>query len=118
MPEATRPAFITCARCGTEKKVGRGGPIPTYCSAACRNALSNERARNDGRYEQRLARERQQAAAQREAAARPCPYCGNPMANPRRVQCGARECKRLYRNERQREFQNQHKAKHGMYYSR
>ena len=90
MPEATRPAFITCARCGTEKKVGRGGPIPTYCSAACRNALSNERARNDGRYEQRLARERQQAAAQREAAARPCPYCGNPLANPRRVQCGAR----------------------------
>lgn len=118
MTNATRPAFITCARCGTEKKVGRGGPIPTYCSAACRNALSNERARDDGRYEQRLARAREQAVAEREAAARPCPYCDRPMVNPRRVQCGDAECKRRYNNDRQVEFQSKYKAEHGEYYSR
>lgn len=118
MTQAIRPASINCARCGTEKKVGRGGPIPTYCSAQCRNALSNERARHDGRYEQRRARARKQAAAQREAIARPCPYCGSLMANSRRVQCGAPECKRLYRNEWQREFQRQYKAEHSVYYSR
>lgn len=118
MTQAIRPASITCARCGTEKAVGRGGPLPTYCSAACRNALSNERAREDGRYEQRLARGRKEAAAQREAAARPCRYCGSPMMNPRRVQCGAPECKRRYNSDWQRGFQHQHKAEHGVYYSR
>ncbi|WP_372515137.1 HNH endonuclease [Streptomyces ortus] len=118
MTQAIRPTFINCARCGTEKKVGRGGPIPAYCSAACRNALSNERARKDGRYEQRLVKMRARAAAQREAEARPCPYCGSPMTNPRRVQCGAPECKRQFRNARQAEFQRKHKAEHGVYYSR
>ncbi|MFF9118263.1 HNH endonuclease [Streptomyces massasporeus] len=118
MPEATRPASITCARCGTEKKVGRSGPIPTYCSAVCRNALSNERARTDGRYEKRLARERQQAAAQRENNSRPCPYCGSLMTNPRRVQCGAPECKRQFTNDRMREYQRQYREKHGYFQSR
>ena len=47
-----------------------------------------------------------------------CPYCGTPMANPRRVQCGAPECKRQYRNERQREFQRKYKEKHGYYQTR
>lgn len=51
-------------------------------------------------------------------AIRACPYCNVPLVNPRRVQCGAPECKRQYRNERQREFQRQHKAEHGTFYSR
>ncbi len=40
------------------------------------------------------------------------------MTNPRRVQCGAPDCKRQYRNERQREFQRRYKAEHGNYHSR
>jgi len=47
-----------------------------------------------------------------------CRYCSTPLPNPRRVQCGAPECKRQYRNERQREFQRKYKAQHGNYYSR
>ncbi|MEU1497264.1 HNH endonuclease signature motif containing protein [Streptomyces sp. NPDC005732] len=51
-------------------------------------------------------------------ATRACPYCSTPLINPRRVQCGAPECARQYRNERQREFQQKHKAEHGAHYSR
>lgn len=51
-------------------------------------------------------------------ATRACPYCDAPMPNPRRVQCGAAECKRQYRNERQRAFQDKHRAEHGRSYSR
>lgn len=40
------------------------------------------------------------------------------MTNPRRVQCGAPECKRQYTNERQREFQSKHRAATGRSYSR
>lgn len=47
-----------------------------------------------------------------------CPYCSTPLNNPRRVQCGAPECKRRYRNERQRDFQSKHRAEHGRSYSR
>lgn len=36
MPQATRPSFITCAQCGAEKNVGQRGPVPVYCSDACR----------------------------------------------------------------------------------
>lgn len=51
-------------------------------------------------------------------AIRACPYCNAPMTNPRRVQCGAPECKRRYTNERQREFQSKHRAATGRSYSR
>lgn len=51
-------------------------------------------------------------------AIRACPYCNAPLTNARRVQCGAAECKRQYRNERQREFQDKHRAEHGKSYSR
>jgi hypothetical protein len=51
-------------------------------------------------------------------ATRPCPYCSASMTNPRRVQCGAPECKRRYTNERQREFQAKHRAATGRSYSR
>lgn len=36
MTQAIRPSSITCARCGAEKKVGQRGPVPIYCSGACR----------------------------------------------------------------------------------
>jgi hypothetical protein len=47
-----------------------------------------------------------------------CPYCSTPLGNPRRVQCGADDCKRRYRNEQQRAFQARHRAEHGRSYSR
>ncbi|MFE3429810.1 HNH endonuclease [Streptomyces sp. NPDC059171] len=47
-----------------------------------------------------------------------CPYCSAPLTSPRRVQCGAPECKRQYRNERQRDFQAKHRAATGRSYSR
>lgn len=43
MTQAIRPAFINCARCGAEKKVGTRGRIPAYCSDACRAGVGNER---------------------------------------------------------------------------
>lgn len=51
-------------------------------------------------------------------AIRACLYCNAPMTHPRRVQCGAPECKRQYRNERQREFQDKHREATGRSYSR
>lgn len=118
MPEATRPAFINCARCGAEKSPGRRGPLPIYCSAACRNAVKNARAKADRRYAEELQRARQRTAEQRAASARPCPYCDAPMNHPRRKQCGAPECKRRFTNDRAREFQRRYKEQHGNYYSR
>jgi len=37
MTKATRPTRTTCARCGNQKAVGQRGPIPVYCSGACRS---------------------------------------------------------------------------------
>lgn len=37
-----------------------------------------------------------------------CPYCGDVMSNPRRVQCGRPECRRAYRNERARRWNAEH----------
>lgn len=51
-------------------------------------------------------------------ATRACPYCSAPLTHPRRVQCGAPDCKRQYVNERQRGFQARHRAEHGRSYSR
>ncbi|MFF4791835.1 HNH endonuclease [Streptomyces sp. NPDC001276] len=115
MTNATRPAFITCARCGTEKKVGLRGPIPTYCSGACRASLKYERSREDGRYERALTEGRQRTAARQAANQSPCPFCGAPMLNPRRKQCGAALCKKRYQAERVREWQRAYRAKHGQW---
>ncbi|MER6183009.1 HNH endonuclease [Streptomyces sp. NPDC001652] len=48
----------------------------------------------------------------------PCPYCGTLMTSPRRKQCGAPECKRLFRNERMRDYQRAYKEQHGHYQTR
>lgn len=42
-----------------------------------------------------------------------CPYCDAPMSNPRRVQCGAPECKRKYQAERVRKYLAEYRAKTG-----
>lgn len=88
-----------CARCGgpvDQKPVGRPR---RYCSTKCRMADYHERAKRDGRYEQwnRAAVERR--AADRAANARPRPYCGDLMLNPRRVQCGKPDCERAWKAE-------------------
>lgn len=33
-----------------------------------------------------------------------CPHCGTPMSNPRRVQCGAADCKRAWQRQRMRTY--------------
>jgi hypothetical protein len=115
MPEATRPSSITCAHCGVEKKVGRSGPIPTYCSANCRARVKDERARKDGRYERSLAEARRRTAERQAENARPCPYCGVAMTHPRRVQCGGDECRRRHAADRMREWSQAYKAEHGVW---
>jgi len=96
-----RPTHITCGHCGTESAVASDGPIPTYCSGKCRSALSTERARSDGRYDKSLAESRRRTIERQVVEARPCPYCGTPMTHPRRVQCGAVDCRHRYHAERQ-----------------
>jgi 5-methylcytosine-specific restriction endonuclease McrA len=113
MTQAIRPSSIVCARCGVEKKVGRAGPIPTYCSGACRRSLSYEKSREDGRYAKALADARQRTIERRNTEARPCPYCGTAMKHPRRVQCGSLECKRAFNADRIREYSRAYKARTG-----
>lgn len=117
MTQAKRPSSIQCARCGVEKKVGRGGPIPIYCSAACRRSLSYERSRQDGRYDEALAAQRAATVARQSANARPCPYCDALMTHARRVQCGAQECQRQYYADHMRTWQQAYKAEHGQWYA-
>lgn len=150
MTQAIRPAFINCARCGAEKAVGQRGPIPTFCSGACRagekndqrvdiecaqcgqpanvrtgtsycsprcrDARSRQTAREDGRYDADLARRREETARRRAANARPCPYCGDPMLHPRRVQCGKADCKRAFQAERARAWHRGYTATTGKRY--
>ena len=115
MTQAIRPESITCAHCGVEKQVGRRGPIPTYCSGACRAAVKYERTLVDGRYEAGLARARRRTARRQQDSAQPCPYCGAPMANPRRVQCGLEACRLRAAAERMRQLQRDYKAERGVW---
>ena len=50
-------------------------------------------------------------------ATRACPYCSDPMGNPRRKQCGKPECKRAFNAERMREWNQKYKAEHGEWYA-
>lgn len=117
MTKAIRPATISCARCGTEKPVSRGGPIPTYCSAACRAAANYESSRQDGRYDEARAAQRLATAARQSTSARPCPYCGDLMTHLRRVQCGRPDCKRAFDAERARQWHRDYTADTGARYS-
>ncbi|MEU0847725.1 HNH endonuclease [Streptomyces flaveolus] len=113
-----RPEFVTCIHCGGTAKVAGDGPIPKYCSASCRSSAKYQRSREDGRWKAELAAARQRTKERQVQNARPCPYCGDLMTHPRRVQCGAPECKRQYVNEKQRAFQRRYKEEHGNYHSR
>lgn len=117
MTEATRPDYITCAHCAAKKPLGQRGPIPTYCSANCRAAAKHQRARQDGRYKQGLAASRQRTSERRLAEARPCPYCGDPMTHPRRIQCGKTDCKRAFQRDRVRKWQEAYQATAGQWYA-
>lgn len=46
----------------------------------------------------------------------PCPYCGILMANPRRVQCGALDCKRRYQRDRIRSYFADYRQQTGTHY--
>lgn len=50
-------------------------------------------------------------------ATRACPYCDDPMANPRRKQCGKPDCKRAFNAERMRKWQRDYQAEHGQWYT-
>ncbi|WP_416070014.1 HNH endonuclease [Streptomyces sp. ME02-6979-3A] len=113
-----RPTHILCAHCGNQSVIANTGPVPTYCSAACRRSASHSRMQQDGRYEEALARERQSTERRRAGSARPCPYCHAPMAHPRRKQCGSSECRRAFNAERMRDYQRQYKKQHGYYQTR
>ena len=108
----------TCKECGAQLVRKGPGPRPTYCSATCRAKRSYRKAREDGRYAEQLAKQSERLRAERVANARPCPYCGDPMTHPRRVQCGKAECKRLWTNERNRAWQRKYKAETGRSYAR
>lgn len=47
-----------------------------------------------------------------------CPYCSEPMTNPKRKQCGKPDCKRAFNAERMRDYQRRYKAEHGHYQTR
>ncbi|MFC8583242.1 HNH endonuclease [Streptomyces sp. NPDC057217] len=51
-PKLDRTKPIPCARCGTAIAPRADGPLPTYCSGACRAAVGYEKAKEDGRYEE------------------------------------------------------------------
>lgn len=44
---------------------------------------------------------------------KPCPHCGDPMKNPRRVQCGKPECAKRAKAERMRDYMRSYRAHDG-----
>ena len=42
-----------------------------------------------------------------------CPHCGVEMTDPRRVQCGAAECKRKYINQYRRDWERKYREANG-----
>lgn len=113
MTDATSPAG--CKHCGTPLVRKPSGPPPVYCSGKCRAAAKHQRDKATGKDREYAERAKARRAAARISDARPCLYCGEPMTNPRRVQCGAPECKRRFNAERMRVLQLAHKAKTGQW---
>lgn len=109
---------LRCAECGTDFFRRRRGPRPKYCSAACRDARKRRQAEADGRAEQWRRNAEQRRLAERAAQARPCPYCGEPMLNRRRKQCGAPNCKRRFNADRMRVWQREYRETTGQWYVR
>lgn len=115
MTETTTSQLPGCKQCGKPLTRKSRGPKPTYCSASCRAKAGAERAKADGRYKQWAANAKAKRQSEREANAKPCPYCGDLMAHPRRVQCGKPECKRKFNAERGYRYQLAYKARTGQW---
>lgn len=107
-----------CKECGGPLVRKSRGPLPTYCSAPCKAEARDRRDKASGAQAKLAERRQAKRQAEREANAKPCPHCGDPMLSSRRVQCGKPECKRLYTNARMRDFLREYKAEHGDYYQR
>lgn len=106
-----------CKQClGVVTRRG-GGPWPTYCSPLCKSRAAQDRAKAEGRYQQWQENAAAKRKAAREAAARPCPYCGAPMESARRKQCGQPDCQRAHTNQLQRGFFARWKAANGVSYT-
>lgn len=86
----------TCQQCG---KPFTRRPQSKYCSDSCKARTGRAAAIADGRYAAQQAAHRARKAADRAANARPCPYCGTLMENPRRKQCGADDCQQKLKAE-------------------
>lgn len=110
---SARRVSIECVHCGQPASVREGA---RYCSSRCRDSRSRQAAREDGRYEAALAKSREETARRRAANARPCPYCGDLMTHPRRVQCGKPECKRAMNAERAKAWYRNYTAATGKRY--
>jgi hypothetical protein len=99
--------------CGIVIERGRraGGPLPTYCSAECKNQARRERERVNGVTERRKTLTQEKRALERALRpAKPCPYCGVHMSNPRRKQCGQPECKRHFHADRMRDYMRERRT--------
>jgi 5-methylcytosine-specific restriction endonuclease McrA len=102
-----------CLVCATPIERGRrkGGPLPTYCSTACKNRSRQERDRENGVTETRKLQAREKAERHRaQRPVRPCPYCSDPMAGNRRKQCGKTECVKRAKADRMREYMRTRRA--------
>lgn len=119
-PKLDRTAPISCKRCGVGVQPKADGPLPTYCSGACRAADGYEKAREDGRYEEWRAADRaayvpiiHALVCQREDCAAPftskrpdAKWCSEPCSrrayNARREEDGRLAKYRSERRQRQR----------------
>lgn len=103
----------TCPVCtATIERGGRkGGPLPIYCTPQCKHQARRQREGQDGRAEARRLRESAKAAQERaQRPARPCPYCNEPLAHPKRAQCGRPACKKAFNADRMRAYMRERRA--------
>lgn len=77
-PRVFRTEELACSICGSTFVRTVVGPPPTYCSGTCRARAGARRAKEDGRWELRLERKRQETVAKRQAV--------NPILC---IQCGS-----------------------------
>lgn len=102
-----------CPVCtATIERGGRkGGPLPTYCSPACKKTARQERERNNGITSARRLQARTKVEQERaQRPARPCPHCGDPVLNSQRKQCAKPACVKRTKAERMREYMRTRRA--------
>lgn len=106
----------TCEQCG---KVFVGGPHnQRFCPPTERDRIEQAHKRQPqsecAREAERLKGLAKTRERQAERGSRPCPHCGVGMTHPRRVQCGAPECKRKWNAERTRKHQRDYRRRKGI----